>query len=318
MREIGGYIELDKYKNRMLHEGAIALNCGRNALEYLIRCKGIKKIAIPKFLCDSVASICEKENIDIRFYSINRNLKPKNVDIKEDEWLYLVNYYGQIDNQFIALCVKKYKRVIVDNAQAYFQLPIEGVDTLYTCRKFFGVADGAFLYSDRILEENIMVDESYERMRFLLGRFERTATEFYEEYVANNRIFSKEPIKQMSKLTNNLLHAIDYDDIKKIRENNFSVLHKYFEQINLLSLKIPDGAFMYPLYLKNGSEIRKKLQNKKIYIPTLWPDVFEYCGQDELEYDMANNILPLPVDQRYNEQDMLYMINEIEKYLIMD
>ena len=44
MREIGGYFELDKYSMPMLHEGAIALNCGRITLAYLIEAKGIEKI----------------------------------------------------------------------------------------------------------------------------------------------------------------------------------------------------------------------------------------------------------------------------------
>lgn len=37
--EIGGYIEFERYKRKMLHEGAIKLNCGRNALSYLIEAK---------------------------------------------------------------------------------------------------------------------------------------------------------------------------------------------------------------------------------------------------------------------------------------
>ena len=46
MKEIGGYIELDKYELPMLHEGNIALNCGRNALAYIIRARNIKKILL--------------------------------------------------------------------------------------------------------------------------------------------------------------------------------------------------------------------------------------------------------------------------------
>ena len=42
MREIGGYIELDTYRLPMLHEGALALNCGRNALAYLLKARGIR------------------------------------------------------------------------------------------------------------------------------------------------------------------------------------------------------------------------------------------------------------------------------------
>ena len=64
---------------------------------------------------------------------------------------------------------------------------------------------------------------------------------------------------------------------------------------------------MYPLYIENGAEIRKVLQKEKIYVPLLWKDVFGICKKDELEYDMANNILPLSVDQRYTIDDMQYI-----------
>lgn len=74
-------------------------------------------------------------------------------------------------------------------------MPVDGLDTLYTCRKYFGVADGAFLYSDMRLSKEIPQDESFERMHFLLGRYERSANEFYGEYVANNKLFATEPAK---------------------------------------------------------------------------------------------------------------------------
>lgn len=313
MKEIGGYIELDRYTLPMLHEGAIALNCGRNTLAYLIRAKQIQKIQIPKFMCSSVRGVCDREGISVRYYCVGPDLLPKDVSLDEDEWLYLVNYYGQISNGMILDLVKRYHRVVVDNAQAYFQLPVSGVDTLYTCRKFFGVADGAFLCSDAYLDQQLPIDESFDRMRFLLGRFERTASEFYGEYAANNELFIEEPVKKMSRLTENLLHAIDYEAVKQRRTENFAFLHQTFEKINRLSLTVPEGAFMYPLYIKDGARIRKQLQAKKIYIPTLWPDVFDICKNTELEYDMAMNILPLPVDQRYTTEDMRYIAEEVEK-----
>ena len=313
MREIGGYFELDKYSMPMLHQGAIALNCGRNTLAYLIEAKGIEKIKVPKFLCDTVREVCEKEKISITYYSITRDFLPEELTLEADEWLYLVNFYGQLDNDTIREYVDRYERVIVDHAQAYFQMPLENVDTLYTCRKFFGVADGGILYTDTKLDREIPHDESFERMKFVLGRFERSASEFYAEAASNNDFFADEPIKLMSKLTENLLHGIDYEAVKQKRTRNFEILHEAFGKINPLKLTVPQGAFMYPLYLENGGEIRRKLQAKKIFIPTLWPDVFEHCSECELEYDYAKNILPIPVDQRYDEEDMKYIMEEIEK-----
>ncbi len=313
MKEIGGYIELDQYRLPMLHDSAVALNCGRNCLAYLIRARKIKKIVLPYFLCDSVRNICEKEHVKIRYYHIGMNFFPQEVEIGSDEWLYLVNYYGQMTNEQIIELRKKYQRIIVDQAQAYFDMPVEGVDTLYTCRKFLGVPDGAFLYTDADLEEELQIDESFERMHFLLGRFERSASEFYGEYAANNHLFADEPIKEMSKLTKNFLHAIDYQIVRQRRTENFTVLHDALKEINLLQLAIPEGAFMYPFYLENGAAIRKQLQTRKIYIPTLWPNVIEDCGENTIEADMASNILPIPVDQRYTVSDMKYLIEEIMK-----
>lgn len=317
MKEIGGYIELDEYKLPMLHENAIKLNCGRNALAYLIIARKIKKIAIPKFMCDSCNEVLKKYSVDVRYYSIGLDFKPVNLDFADDEWLYLVNYYGQISNDYIAELKNKHIRLIVDQAQAYFQMPLDGVDTFYTCRKFFGVADGAILYTDAKVEVKFDRDESFDRMRFLLGRFERRASEFYSEYVANNDFFVNEPIKRMSKLTENLLHGIDYEAVKLKRTENFAFLHRQLKNYNILTLTIPAGAFMYPLFIENGIVIRKQLQAEKIYIPTLWPDVFDICKSKELEFDMASNILPLPIDQRYSNDDMVYLVDRIRHFIKM-
>ena len=313
MREIGGYIELDTYRLPMLHKGAIALNCGRNALAYLLRARKIRSLWIPKFVCDSVTGICEREGIPYTLYSIGFDFRPsEEIRLDESEWLYFVNYYSQFDNDQIAEYVKKYERVIVDNAQSYFQPPLPHVDTLYTCRKYFGVADGAFLYTDVKLDEELPPDESCDRMRFLLGRFERTASEFYGEYAANNELFNTEPIKQMSKLTQNLLHGIDYEKVKIVRQQNFRYLHNALGGINGLKLGESAGTFMYPLMLEKGGEVRKRLQAEKIYIPTLWPDVFDWCEECETEYQMARNILPLPIDQRYGAEEMELLTKELK------
>lgn len=313
MKEYGGYIEFENYHGNMLHEDAIALNCGREALAYLCEAKKIKKLYLPYFICSSVPNLCEKVGVRYSYYHIDKRFNPLfEQTLSEDEWLYIVNFYGQLDNETINVWKKKYRKIIIDNAQSYYQMPVEGVDTLYTCRKYFGVADGAFLYTDMRLNREIPKDESFERMHFLLGRYERNANEFYNEYVSNNRMFSTEQLKEMSHLTNNLLHGIDYEFICKRRTNNFIFLHENLMNSNKLTLNIPDGAFMYPLYLKNGSKIRKKLQEKKIYIPLLWPNVLDNCSPGSLEYQYAENILPIPVDQRYGIEDMEILVEELQ------
>lgn len=312
MKEIGGYIELDTYNMNMLHDDGIKLNCGRNALAYIIKSRKIKKIYVPKYMCDSNDLIYEKYGVAVYYYPISRDFKPILDGIEKMDWTYIINYYGQLSNEYLGSLKRN---IIVDNAQAYFQSPIEGIDTLYTSRKFFGVPDGAILYCNKLLDEKLQIDESRDRMHFLLGRYERTANEFYDEYVQNNELFINEPIKRMSKLTENLLHAIDYDMIKKIRTRNFEFLHNQLKNVNQLNLNVPEGAFMYPLYIDDGDNIRRKLQAMKIYVPLLWPTVLKMCSEQEIEYQFAKNILPLPCDQRYSIDDMCYMVDCVLKLL---
>lgn len=312
MREIGGYLELDNYLGEEYHPPQYALNCGRNALVFLFESRKIRKLYLPYYLCDSVSEVCEKYSIPVEYYHIDRLFFPLfDRTLGEREYLYIVNYYGQITNQQIINWHQKYERLIVDNAQAFFQMPVAGVDTIYSCRKFFGVPDGAYLYTDSIIDRELDTDLSYNRMSFLLGRYEKEASEFYSEYIKNNQVFQNEPLKKMSKLTHNLLRAIDYNQIMKRRTANFRILHKNLSFINDLSLVTPEGAFMYPLLVKNGIEIRKKLLGFKIYIPSLWPNVLITTEADNIERDMASRMLPIPCDQRYFSNDLEYMVSKI-------
>ncbi len=311
--EIGGYIEFPHYTGTVYHNKAIALNCARNCLEYVIEAKHIKKISIPKFLCGSVGHKCREKNVEVSYYSIGMDLLPKNLKLNSDEWLYLVNYYGQVDNEKIKVIKKNNNNLIVDNVEAFFQLPLDGVDTIYTCRKYFGVPDGGYLYTDTFIERTLEEDKSAEKMRHLLGRFENTANEFYSTYKENECLFKNLSLKRMSKITANIMRSYDYNEVKNVREKNYIYLHEKLSKYNKLLLKTPIGAFMYPLYVSNASDVRKKLQRKNIYIPVLWPDVLKICNESELEYDMANNILPLPCDQRYSLETMEYIASEVEK-----
>ena len=316
MKEYGGYIELETFHGEIFHEGAIALNCGRGALEYLCEAKSIKKLYLPRFLCASVPNLCKRISVKFEYYSINKNFEPIfQQELNDGEWIYIVNFYGQLRNEYLAVWKRKYNRIIVDNAQSYYQMPVPGVDTLYTCRKYFGVADGAFLYTDTHLERELPLDESFERMHFLLGRYERSANEFYGEYVANNKLFATEQVKKMSRLTENLLRGIDDRAVAQKRQENFDYLNAALENINELNPESVYGAFMYPLLVPNGVVIRKKLQKEKIYIPTLWPNVLEECEKDSLEYRYAADILPIPVDQRYGTNDMEYLVEAIKHVL---
>ena len=148
-------------------------------------------------------------------------------------------------------------------------------------------------------------------MKHLLGRFEETASKYYKYFQKNDETFQELELKQMSDLTHNILGAIDYENIKNKRKRNYKILENKFKEINGIELKEQEIPFCYPLYLENAVEIKKKLAEQKIYIPTLWPNVLEEVSQKSIEYKYVKNILPIPCDQRYNEEDMKYIIKNI-------
>ena len=310
MKEIGGYFGLDNAMGREYYPQLKKLNTARNALIYLCRARNIKKIYLPYFLCDSVAVACEGAGVTYEQYSVNPDFSPDIAkELGNEEWLYIVNYYGQISNERIADLKKKYQNIIVDNAQAFFVQPISGVDTLYSCRKFFGVPDGAYLSTDAVLNETLVVDRSADRMRHILGRYEGLASDYYADFKKNDEAFRKLPLMRMSALTENLLRAIDYKNIILTRNKNWTTLHNALAERNKLHLIDTIGPYAYPYYCENGMALKKRLAEKKIYVATLWPNVLQKAGT--LEKDYAENILPLPCDQRYDTQDMQIIIKAV-------
>lgn len=314
MREIGGYLELEKLINNEYHKNALALNTARNALVYLVTAKKITKVYLPYYLCDSVYKVCEREHISYEFYHIDKCFMPLfDKPLNDNEYLYVVNYFGQLDEKKINSLYEKYKHVIVDNVQAFFDEPVNGVYTIYSCRKFFGVPDGAYLVGD-VEKLPLEVDTSKDRMKHLMGRFEDgSASDYYADFQRNDEMFKSISAMYMSDLTHNILGAVDYSRVMKKRNENWKVLHEALSETNGLNLVCPNGPYMYPYYHKNGAQIRKKLIENKIYVPTLWPNVVVLDGC-ELEKDYAQNILPLPVDQRYNECDMKLIVEEVKKH----
>lgn len=311
MKEIGGYFGLEQFSGEEYYPELVAVNNARNALLYILKARQVKKLYIPYFLCDSVSKMCDREGYAYEYYSIGKDLLPAfEGNLEESEYLYIVNFYGQIDNSRVIELKNKYKNIILDNVQAFFQSPIKGIDTVYSCRKFFGVPDGGYVATDARIDGDMGIDVSLNRMRHVLGRYDgRSASDYYSDFQANDEAFETLELRGMSKLTHNLLRVVDYKSVCKKRESNFKALHEGLGELNGIKPTIPVGPYAYPFYCKNGKKIRKELAQKKIFIATLWPNVLE--TEAMLERDLAANILPLPCDQRYDSEDMKRVVKEI-------
>lgn len=305
-REIGGYFSLELPEGKELYNNCIRLNSARNSLRYIIRAYNIKTIWLPYYTCPVVWQAAHDENCKIKFYHINSELMPE-VDFGEDYAVY-TNYFG-ICSGNIKKLVKRYKNLIIDNAQAFYAVPEQGLASFNSPRKFFGVGDGSYLFCKRRLNENFEQDISFERCSHLLIRDDTGAETGYKEFKKNDESLVGQSIKKMSNLTQRILGSIDYTKCKLKRRENFQVLHNALKKTNKLSIKLTDNdvPMVYPYLVENGETLKQKLINNKIFCATYW----EEHPKKYFENYLQKNLIPLPIDQRYSIDDMNYILSNI-------
>jgi hypothetical protein len=319
MKEIGGYLEFERFYGSEYYEDLLRFDSVRTCLLFIIKQRNFKKIYIPYYLCGCIKEVLHHHNIDYEFYNINEDFIPifdKKPGI--NECLFFVNYFGQFSNSELIQYKQIYSNIFVDNTQSFFQKPVKGIDTAYSCRKYFGVSDGAYLSTDlpviNIYQE-LPFDDSSKKMFYTMGRFETSGDQYYDTFLENEAIKRGQSLKKMSLLIQNILKGINYQRVIDIRTRNINYITNNLNIENKIQIKNTGGLFFYPLLIKDGNNIKNRLIKKKIYVPTLWPNVLSDASKDSIEYYYANNLIPLPIDQRYDTDDMKYMLNILHSLL---
>lgn len=319
-KEYGGYLPLETrtgedYFSRYGKESVVRTNSAKAAIYFAALKMNVKKLYVPYYLCDSVLRMLGSSGIRVEQYWLDEQLLPALEKKEEDAGILLVNYFGIMDER-IQQEAQKYKNVIIDNSHAFFSTPLfrEDVYNVYSCRKFVGVPDGGYLVSQTKLDRNLEPDKVSRYFSYLAVSSEYGMNEAYAEKLESDRHFY-DNYKGMSELSQNLLIGTDYGVIREKRRENFYVLHKLLDQYNWFAFEkdsIP--AYLYPFYPKgseNGDDIKKRLIARKIYTPTLWRELICSKWKDRMEYRISKNTIFLPVDQRYDREDMAYLAQTV-------
>lgn len=312
-KAIGGYFELELPQRDEFHKNALGLNSGKNCLEYILRCRNYKKVYIPYYTCDVILKPFQKLGIDYQFYHINLDFEiADNIILEECEALLYTNYFG-LKQKYVEKLSNNYgKQLIVDNTQAFFAKPIDGIDTFYTCRKFFGVADGAYLYTDAEPIKGLKQGVSYNRTEHLIRRIDLSPEEGFEYFHQADEHLAEEDIMLMSHFTRRVMQSIDYNAVIEQRIANFQQLHEVHGDSNLLHVELDDVTvpMVYP-YMTERNNLHNILIKNKIFVARYWPNVLEWTKKDDIEYLLAYQMQPLPTDQRYGEEEMRRIIEII-------
>lgn len=307
MKEYGGYLPLELTSKKEYYHGedVLPLNCGRSAIYYALRDANPSKVYIPHYNCQSVIEAVKRSGVKFEFYFLNEDFEPIDIQLKKNEYILWVNYFGIFSNEKANKIIKQYKNVIIDNTQAFYSKPNQEAYNIYSCRKFFGVSDGAYLIKKNLKIKNLEQATSYQTSMQLIKSIDLGTNEGYQEYLyAEDHIFNE--AKRMSKFTQKILSSIEYESIKTIRNRNFLNIHEKLKKINQLSDKITitlQTPMIYPLLVKD-KYLRKKLIENNIYVPQWWQYLIEQLEKNTFESYLSSYLFPLPIDQRYNEEDM--------------
>jgi dTDP-4-amino-4,6-dideoxygalactose transaminase len=321
MRPIGGFFEWEfpPAKKQQLHVNAVYLNSGRHALEYILKGLGnIRCLWIPYFTCDAVMVPIQRLGVSWKFYHIDEKLEiADNLELAENEFVLYTNYYG-IKDEYCKQLAKQYgEKLILDNAQALYCKSVSGTHQFYSPRKFMGMPDGGLAVTtipDTTSE--LPIDKSFDRCKHLLKRIELAPSEGYNDFKDVSKAIAEAPLCQMSNLSKSIFASVDLDDIKRKRRENFECIHdamKNTNRLQILSMDSFECPLVYPYWVDNGDALKKRLIERSIFVATYWPNVFEWCKPTDLEYELADHVVCIPIDQRYGKEDMEFIIKEIER-----
>lgn len=321
MEPIGGYFELADYEEGkgFPHTEGILLNTGRNALEYILRCiSEVKSVYLPYYTCEVVLEPLKKLHIPYSFYHVNANFEMvEDIQPKEGEYIIANNYFGIKDAYIHTLADKYSDQLIVDCAQALFANPIPNIKTFYSFRKYVGVADGGVAYlgnekNSKVNVEGIECTANHDKHLFTRKQFGAEAG--FAEYQENEYKLDNQPIRWMSDTTRKILDHIDYERIVDRRKANFAYLHTALRERNFIELPDLDSfacPMVYPFLLPIKG-LREKLIENKVFVARYWPNLLQWTTSNDIEYLFATHMQPLPIDQRYDEENINKIIEIIQ------
>lgn len=320
MKEYGGYFSLEKVSDKCVSElpPAINFNTARNALSALIKQNKYKSIYYPRLMCGNVKKTIQQRfsNLHFKEYSVNELLEPELVITGSNiSPLYYVNYCAIKDS----FAKNLPEHSIIDNAQAFYTKPNNKNANIYSCRKFFGVPDGALLTCPTPLSQKLI---SYRNIhtRHLTLRHYQNASAGYSDYLKSEALLEKSVPAGMSKFTKQIMEHIDHKEIITKRERNYNILESVLGESNQLQFLLKQREsktipFCYPYLPKKATkEIKSLLIENQIYLPTYWQSVIDDTKATSWEKHFASKTLFLPIDQRYSESDMHHLLSKLNKY----
>ena len=335
---VPGY-EIESNKSNDKEENLFFFSLYREALLFVAQnCgKERKVILIPAYTCQTVIDPFLQEDWEAHFFPLDSRLC-----INEAAFLSLLEsvspsvvlfhpYYGKKLLEYEIDLLKRAKEqgawIIQDLTQSIFsKRNPDYVDiTVGSMRKWLGIPDGAFLSAsgDIPLDEidavpyNTAFTVPQLDAMYLRGEYFRTGNPNYKQIsIRINKhaegLMEKEPITvhKMSDYSKGVLDSADFEKIRKKRFENFGTLLSLIKRNDVCRAvigsmdELADAPLYFPVYVKERECFQKALAEKSIYAPVLWDIENKDVLVDDTVAYIYSHLLAIPVDQRYDCDDM--------------
>lgn len=310
VKPIGGFLELElPAGSGNYHSTPLTYKSGRAAFKAILKHLHPRRVYVPFYCCDALLQPLREDGIRYEFYPITPSLEPVFLpDLVEGELFVCVNYFDLKRDCIGRLSAHYRDRLVVDATQSFYTKG-DGISWSFnSCRKFFGVPDGSYLYVPEIRATDfrpLKQENSRYLTEHLIRRREGDLKGGYAASQQNEALMDTGPAA-MSLFTRRLLGQVDYAAAAAARRCNFQQLQLRLGKLNRLAPVLDAEAVPHYFPLLPSKPIgRNRLWAEQIFVPTLWEDCLNRTEPGfEFERELSSTLLPLPVDQRYTPIDM--------------
>lgn len=318
---------------------AYCLRSGRDALKVIARAHSGAKVYLPTLCCDSMITPFEMYNCEIEFYPLTNALAVdypqllEKLDRTYDKILLLYfDYFGipMFSDIQLKEIKAKYKHLVLIRDITHTLLihnELEHGDnyTIASLRKWINIPDGGLLWTDYEVnrsewcESPVFAIQRLEAQKLRTVFFETGIEEIKKQYrkifssVSNLLDSNQHPVK-MTEYSYQIAFNTDWKQIRKIRKENADVLREIFAKC--IDIKVIDSCgdesnLYVPILVNRRDIVQNCLSKLGIFNTIIWPlrDEQKKCCENT-EY-IHNHMLAVPCDQRYSQDDMVYIGEEI-------
>ena len=288
----------------------LLLSSGRACVAKFLACMRPELIHVPAFICDSVLLPMKEAGIAYRFYPVDAQLCPRgSLEPGPRDAVLFVDYFGMRSAEVLAAAAPFADRAIIDQSQCCYRTPIAGCWSFDSLRKFFPLPDGARLHAPMGVNAPRVANTAVILDHLIAGR---SAEDGLEAYRRNNAGMHTAYVR-MSTSGEGILKRLDVEGARRQRNVNVRVLHHGLEHKNTLHFDPAtlDAPLYYPLLLDRPIDLHA-VHKAGIFAPRLWPEVLSRGSEHQGAMDIAVRLLPLPIDQRYSEEDMNRLLCRLE------